>query len=82
MGKCGRSRGDIPRYRCLLSKAVLLTKPGVAEGCAARKMDDDCELRSHVMSDVTSHVMTRRGVLVTESRVRDNGMAELNGLKF
>ena len=61
---------------------MLLTKPGVAEGCAARKMDDDRELRSHVTSDVTSHVMTRRGILVTESRVRDDGMAELNGLKF
>jgi hypothetical protein len=56
---------------------VLLTKPGIAEGCAAREMDDDRELRSHVTSDVTSHVMTRRGILVTESRVRDDGMAEL-----
>jgi hypothetical protein len=34
------------------------------------------------MSDVTSHVMTRRGILVMESRVRDDGMAGLNGLKF
>ena len=53
---------------------MLLTKPGIAEGCAAREMDDDRELRSHVM--------TRRGILVTESRVRDDGMAELNGLNF
>jgi hypothetical protein len=49
MEKRGRSRGDISRWRCLLSEAVLLTKPGIAEGCAARKMDDDRELRSHVV---------------------------------
>jgi hypothetical protein len=57
MGKRGRSRGDIPRSGingesrrvsrgingCLVSVAVLLTKPGIAEGCALDKMVD-CEV--------------------------------------
>ena len=62
---------------CLLSEAVLLTKPEVAEGCAAAVMvivseelcDESCEgSRARSYDDKT------RGH-VTELRVRDNGMA-------
>ena len=62
---------------CLLSEAVLLTKPEVAEGCAAYVMvvmskesrDESCEgSRARSRGDETSgHVM--------ELRVRDDEMA-------
>jgi hypothetical protein len=62
---------------CLPSKAVLLTKPEVAEGCAARVMvivsEESCD-ESREGSHVRSHGDETRDHM-TELRVRDDGMA-------
>jgi hypothetical protein len=84
-GKRGRSRDDIPRRRCLLSKAVLLTKPEVAVGCAAdvmvdREFEESCD-ESREGSRVRSRGNKTRD-LVTELRVRDDGMAGFEWFKI
>jgi hypothetical protein len=69
---------------CLLSEAVLLTKPEVAEGCAARVMvivsEESCD-KSREGSRARSRGNETRDH-VTELRVRDDGMAVLKSLKF
>jgi hypothetical protein len=63
--------------RCLLSVVVLLTKPEVAEGCAARVMvimsEESCD-KSHEGSRARSHGDETRDH-VMELRVRDDRMA-------
>ena len=63
---------------------VLLTKLGIAEGCAAREMVIVSE-GSRGESRERSYVRSRGDETrdhVTESRVQDNGTLVLYGLKF
>ena len=63
---------------CLLSEAVLLTKLGVAEGCALDKMVDREGEESRGESREGLRVRSRGDEMrdhMTELRVRDDGMA-------
>jgi hypothetical protein len=76
----GNPRGILQGInRCLLSVAVLLTKPEVAEGCAACVMVIVSE-ESYDELHEGSHARSRGDETrdhVTELRVRDDGMAVL-----
>jgi hypothetical protein len=78
LGLWGNPRGISQGInRCLLSEAVLLTKPEVAKGCAARVMvivSEESRGESREGSCAGSRGDEMRDH-VTELRVRDDGMA-------